>query len=400
MEESDRGAATSVVVAGAGIAGLEFAMALADMAGSRTRITVVAPEGHFVLKPLVVREPFGGPGLERHQLRPLIEHLGAEHVLDAVTRVDTERKRVTLRGARSLAYDVLAVCIGGLTRPAYTSALTFWSTSAHMPVDDLIGRAAESPSGTLAVVIPPQTTWPLPAYELALMLRRRAEELELEPRILILTPESTPLGVFGAAGSAAISTRLRVRDVKIETGEHIEEYGHQLRRRDGAALEAGVTIALPRIDGPSIPGLPADREGFIPIDEHCRVIGCEDVYAAGDGTSFPIKQGGIASQQADTAAEHLAATVGAGIEAKPFRPVLRGELLTGADSIKLVHGVDDGRPGQVSPDYLWWPRLKVGGRYLPAWLAGTVPRPDLEPREMPIEVEASWPHQWRDEPPV
>jgi sulfide:quinone oxidoreductase len=395
MEEQER---ANVVVAGAGIAGLEFAMALADIAGRRARITVVAPEGHFVLKPLVVREPFGGPGLERHQLRPVLERIGAEQVLDAVTRVDTERKTVTLRGARSLPYDVLAVCIGGLARPAYTAALTFWSTSAGMPVDDLLARADASPSKTLAIVIPPATTWPLPAYELALMLRRRAEQLQLEPKIVVLTPESTPLSIFGEDASAAVAGRLAARHVEVEPDVQVGESGGELLRDDGSPVAAGAAIALPRIDGPSIPGLPSERDGFVPIDEHCRVIGCDDVYAAGDGTSFPIKQGGIASQQADAAAEHLAYTMGVRIEPQPFRPVLRGELLTGADSIKMLHTINDGEEGLVSPDYLWWPRLKVGGRYLSAWLAGTAPRSDLQPREMPIEVEASWPHDWHGEP--
>lgn len=387
-----------MVVAGAGIAGLEFAMALSDMAGRRAQITLVAPESYFVLKPLVVREPFGGPGLERHDLDSALERIGAEHVRDTLTRVDTERKTVTLRGARTLDYDVLAVCIGGLARPAYTAATTFWSTSAHMLVDELISRATASPTKTLALVIPPSVTWPLPAYELALLLRSRAEELGLEPRILVLTPEGSPLAIFGADASAAVSSRLSARHVEVETNTAVIEENRELVRRGGGPVAAGAAIALPRIDGPAIPGLPAERGGFIPVDHHCRALHCRDVYAAGDGTSFPVKQGGIAAQQADAAAEHLAAALGADVEPRPFRPVLRGELLTGADSIKLLHGLSDGEDGLVSPDYLWWPRLKVGGRYLSAWLTGTVPSANLEPREMPIEVEASWPHEWHPGP--
>jgi sulfide:quinone oxidoreductase len=387
-----------VVVAGAGIAGLEFSMALADLAGSRVRISVVAPEADFVLKPLVVREPFGGPGLERHRLSPLLEGIGAEQVLDAVTRVDTDRRTVTLRGARSLSYDFLAVCIGGLARPAYANATTFWSTSGHLPVGKLLERAVGSASETLAIVIPPATSWPLPAYELALMLRSYGEDAGLEPRIVVLTPEPSPLAIFGSDASAAVAGRLAARRIEVETETAVEEDGRQLRRGDDGPLEAGAVIALPRIDGPAIPGLPASSDGFIRIDEHCRAIGTEGVYAAGDGTTFPIKQGGIAAQQADVAAEHVAAAVGANVEPRPFHPVLRGELLTGEDSIKLLHDVAEGDEGFVSPDYLWWPRLKVGGRYLSAWLAGTAPRSDLEARELPIEVEASWPHRWYGSP--
>jgi sulfide:quinone oxidoreductase len=389
---------TRVLVAGAGIAGLEFAMALADMARERARITVLAPEADFVLKPLVVREPFGGPGLERHPLAPALERIGAEHVRDTLTAVDPGHQRVTLRGARTLDYDVLAVCVGGLARPAFTTATTFWSTSEHMDVDGMLARAAESASRTLAIVIPPATTWPLPAYELALLLRSRGEELELDPRILVLTPEPSPLAIFGVDSSAALSQRLAARRIEVEENVKVIEVGRDLRRSGGEPVLAGAVIALPRIGGPAISGLPSVGEGFIPIDEHCRVFRCKHVYAAGDGTSFPIKQGGIATQQADTAAAHLAAALGADVRAEPFRPVLRGELLTGADSIKMVRELAGEDHGSVSADYLWWPRLKVGGRYLSAWLTETSPEPDLTAREMPIEVEASWPHEWHGQP--
>ena len=39
----------------------------------------------------------------------------------------------------------------------------------------------------------------------------------------------------------------------------------------------------------------------------------EGVYAAGDITTFPVKQGGIATQQADAAAEAIAAELGADV---------------------------------------------------------------------------------------
>src|SRR5439155_4102940 len=122
---------------------------------------------------------------------------------------------------------------------------------------------------------------------------------------------------------------------------------------------------LPVLDGPGIPGLPADERGFIPIDEHARARGTQDVYAAGDGTTFPIKQGGIATQEADAAAEHIAARFGAELEPQPFRPVLRGRLLTGDESPSMEAEIAaGGGEGVASPDCLWWPPQKVSGRYL------------------------------------
>ena len=135
----------------------------------------------------------------------------------------------------------------------------------------------------------------------------------------------------------------------------------------------------------------------MPIDEHGRVAGETDLYAAGDGTNFPIKQGGLATQQADAVAADIARRAGAIRRAKPFEPVLRGQLITGSESLHMKHALSGGRgEGTASLDYLWWPPQKVAGRYLSAWL-GQTPT-DLEPPSRPIEVEVSWPHEWHHTP--
>ena len=46
----------------------------------------------------------------------------------------------------------------------------------------------------------------------------------------------------------------------------------------------------------------------------------ECIYAAGDATDFPIKQGGIGSQQADVAAQSIAALAGASVTPERFNP--------------------------------------------------------------------------------
>ena len=84
---------------------------------------------------------------------------------------------------------------------------------------------------------------------------------------------------------------------------------------------------MPRITGPGIPGLPGGGPyGFIPIDPRCAVPGTAGrVFAAGDATTFPIKHGGVGSQQADTAAAAIARLAGADAEPARFRPEIRGK---------------------------------------------------------------------------
>jgi sulfide:quinone oxidoreductase len=391
-----------VVIVGGGVAGLEALMALRDLAGERVEITVVAPDLDFTYKPLAVEEPFSHQPAEARALEPVAAEFGASFVHAAVEEVATAEHRVRLSTGADLEYELLLVCVGGRPRPAFRQGTTFLATGAPLPIDALLRRAAAAPSARIAFVVPPGVTWPLPLYEVALMSRRRAEGLGLgKLEHVVVTPESAPLIMFGSQPSAEVRALLQGRRIAVETESYVREApdGALVLSPGGRPLDAGEMVALPVIEGPGIPGLPADEQGFLPIDEHARVQGAPDVYAAGDGTSFPIKQGGIATQQADAAAEHIAARAGAPVDPQPFRPVLRGKLLTGDESLHLRHELAGGAgEGSAALDYLWWPPHKISGRYLAAWLGETTPHLDSEPPRRPIDVEVSLPREWHREP--
>ena len=86
-----------------------------------------------------------------------------------------------------------------------------------------------------------------------------------------------------------------------------------------ATVEADVAPSLPRMEGRRIGGVPHDLDGFVPVDDHGRVRGMQHAFAAGDVTSFPVKQGGLATQQADVVAEAIAADLGCEVDAKSLR---------------------------------------------------------------------------------
>ena len=107
-------------------------------------------------------------------------------------------------------------------------------------------------------------------------------------------------------------------------------------------------------------------------------------YAAGDVTSFPIKQGGLAAQQADVVAAAIAAGAGVPIDLRPFAPVMRGLLLTGGAPLYLrcepgsvTNGsgvaVESRRNGEAASSAagqpLWWPPAKLAARHLAPYLA-------------------------------
>jgi sulfide:quinone oxidoreductase len=207
--------------------------------------------------------------------------------------------------------------------------------------------------------------------------------------------------MFGTAVSDSVSQLLAARGIELETSVYLREFEPEVLTLCPAndELQADSVVAMPLIEGPRIPGLPCDEAGFIAIDQHCRVEGVSDIYAAGDCTNFPIKQGGLGTQQADAAAEHIARRAGAPVEPQPFHPVLRGTLLTGAESLHMRHEVaGGGGEGAATADYLWWPPHKIASRYLAAWLDHAAPRPDPQPPGIPLDVEVAMPREWHRDP--
>ncbi len=400
-DQSDT-AVPCVLIAGGGIAGLEALMALRDLARDRVRITLAAPTPDFVYKPLTVEEPFSAEPAEHHELAPIAEEFDAEFVQQPVTRVDPDARVVELGDGSEADYDLLVVCVGARARPAFSGAITFQVAGDPLRIDDLLAQVEGSEGKRMAFVVPPGMSWPLPVYELALMTRRRAEQRGAsDVECVVVTPESAPLIMFGPIASEAVAGLLSARNVTVLAGARAVETGKGdlVLHPSDRPLDADCIVALPRLDGPAIPGLPANERGFIPIDEHARVQGLDDVYAAGDGTTFPIKHGGLGTEQADAVAEDISARVGADIEPQPFRPVLRGKLITGEESLNLRAEVaGGGGEGIASADYLWWPPHKVSGRYLAPWLAGTTPHTEPEPPPHAIDVEVALPKEWHREP--
>jgi hypothetical protein len=158
-----------------------------------------------------------------------------------------------------------------------------------------------------------------------------------------------------------------------------------LRLASGQTIELDRVVALAKLEGPRLPGLPADDLGFIQIDDYARVIGLDNVYAAGDAVSFPIKQGGISTQQADAAVETIAARLGAGATPSAFQPLLRGMLLTGIAPTYLRASVGGElvENSELAATPLWWPPTKIAGRYLGPYLAAPARPDERNPLEEP-----------------
>jgi sulfide:quinone oxidoreductase len=382
-----------VLIAGAGVAGLEAALALQALAAGEVSVELLAPDEEFTYRPLAVTEPFGVGEVKRFPLRKLTEAAGAALRSGSLAAVNPERKVVTLENGQECSYDILLLALGARPREAVAGALTFRGPQDGPALSALLEKTTAGVIHRIAFAVPAGASWPLPLYELAILT---AEYMSAHGtrgvEILLVTPEDRPLSLFGPAASEAVSELLASREIQVERSVapvRFQEGVLSVAPEQPIAVDA--VVALPRLEGPRLPGVPHDEHGFVPTDEYGWVLGLTDVYAAGDLTHFPLKQGGIATQQADAAASSIAADAGAPVKPEPFRPVLRGLLLTGFVP-RFLRAEATGAHSVVDTEPLWWPPAKIVGRYLTPFLAGklglteTVVGP-LREGAIPIEVE-------------
>jgi sulfide:quinone oxidoreductase len=379
-----------VLVVGGGVAALETTAALRALAGSRVEITLVAPATRFEPRELSVNAPFGGRRPYSVSLPELARRIPFDLRHGELDRVDPEQHAVRLRDGERLAYDMLVLCTGAVARPAFPGAITFGGVKDAAALTEALDSAEQ-----LAFVAPTPSDWTLPVYELALMSALARPDVDMA----VVTAETAPLWLFGAEAGDAIRELLAQRGVALLTGVRVLAAADGKLELDGTeSVSADRAIALPHLVGPAIRGLPHDEQGFLPVDAHGALLGVTDVYAAGDATAFPLKQGGLATQQADAVAEAIAAAAGASVTPRPFEPVVRGLLLTGEAPLYLR---SDGTHGTshrlahcaVSTNALWWPPGKVAGRYVASLLV-----PDLPPgpggeqvHDLPASADAGRP---------
>ena len=333
-------------------------------------------------------EPFG---LARTQLIDLAEiaaEYSAQLHVASLQAVEPDRRQIALSGGWRSTYDSLIIAVGARRRVWLPGAVQFGGASDVPPFQALLGQLERGELTRLAFAAPHGMGWSLPTYELALLTAARVADRHLtDVELSIVTPEDEPLAIFGPTASRAMRGVLADRGIRLRVNADAEriEPGLLLLAA-GESVAVDQVVALPQLEGPRLPGLPADEQGFIPVDGHARVSGLENVYAAGDATNLPIKQGGVATQQADAAVEMIAALAGAEPTPSALEPVLRGMLLTGVAPTYLRAAVGEQlAAGELAASPLWWPPTKIAGRYLGPYLAelgrraGDVPLDDRPP---------------------
>jgi sulfide:quinone oxidoreductase len=363
-----------VVIVGGGVAALEVALALAKLAPELVEVTLVAPNREFVYRPMTVREPFSYSLARCYPLEPIVRAAGAKVLVEELDWIDRDEHLAHTNIGKAIGYDALVLALGARPVARYEHAVTIDDRCMDEALRGIVQDIEGGYIHRLAFLSAERMAWPLPLYELALMSAGRAYDSGLELETTIVTPEESPLRIFGAAASSAVEALLDRAHIQFVGSAHAEmpKAGEVILEPGERHLRVDRAIALPELEGPTVRGIPLGEHGFIPVDPYGRVLGVEDIYAAGDATNFPVKHGGIAAQQADAVAHSIAAAAGAPVKPERFHPVIRGMLLTDQEPVYLSARLTGGGSfsSQASETPTWSPAGKIAARYLAPYLDG------------------------------
>jgi sulfide:quinone oxidoreductase len=368
-----------VVVAGSGVGAVETVLALRALAGPvEIEIALVAREEHFVYRPVAVVEPFGYPPPYRLSLDRLERTHDVRHRRDAIERVDADAHRATLAGGGEVEFDALVVATGALPEQWLPGALVFGGPEDVEDYRDLLAELEEGTVDHVLFAVSPGVSWALPLYELALLTTAWiADHGVIGAELTLATAQREPLPLFGSSAGRVVRDLFDNRGIHLLTQSEVTSVRHgEATLSDGRTVGADRVVTLPRLVGNPPLGLPTCDDNFVPIDEHGAVAGLRDVYAVGDVTAFPVKQGSVAAHQADAAAAAIAASLGAPVEPAPFEAIIDAVLLTGVTARYLHADLSATGPGTstVAVHPLWWPPEKIAAQHLAPYLAE---QPDL-----------------------
>ena len=371
--DTDQPGKLRVVIAGGGVAALETMLALRELAPDRTDVLVIAPAPEFVYRPMAVREPFAYGPAQHYALAPIVADAGATLLADRLAWVDRSARLAHTEGGELISYDALVVALGANPSPRYQHALTIDDRRLDEALHGLIQDVDEGYVHSIAFVAPSLIAWPLPLYELALMTAGRAYDMGIELATTIVTPEDSPLAIFGSTASSAVAELLERGHIQTINSAYAEipHCGEVVINPGDRRLQVDRVIALPELYGPRVRGIPLGENGFIRVNPYGQVPDAGPIYAAGDAVEFAVKHGGIASQQADVAAQSIAALAGAPVTPQPFNPVIHGMLITDGEPLYLTARITGGHgfSSEITDTPTWSPPTKIAATYLAPYLA-------------------------------
>ncbi len=304
-----------VVIIGGGFGGLEAARALRN---APVRVTLVDRRNHHLFQPLLYQVATAGLSAVdiAAPIRQILRHQrNVTVLLDEAVSIDASAQRVQL-GTQTLAYDWL-VLAAGVTNTWFGNDEAW---SPHAPglktLDqalDLRRRmlfayeaaeratdAAERASGLTFVVIGAGPTGVEMAGALSEIARTTLTRdfRNFDPataRVVLLEGGDRVLPAFPPALSDAAQAQLASIGVDVRLGQRVSHIDAEGVTVGETHIPSRTVVWAAGVRGEGVAatlGVELDRPGRVPVDEHLRIAGHENVFVIGDLARF--EQQGVA----------------------------------------------------------------------------------------------------------
>jgi sulfide:quinone oxidoreductase len=395
-----------VCIVGASVAGVEALLWAGQALGDRAELRLIAPESEFRYRSMSSESLFRPTHEHGLAIADLVAEAGASWVADRVDAVHQPERQLLTRDGDTYDFDYLLIALGAQSKRAVSGGYV-WERG-HDPgfLDRTIAEVAAGQVRSVAVVVPRGARWPIPAYELSLVLAWTAAGTGV--RIALVTAEEHPLGALGPEATEAVSRELDAAGVETISGVELFDEPRpddqpvrptdlvllpedpdartgsltgrptdpaRLRLGEGSPVHYDRLISLPTMEGPFLAGVAEDAAGFIEVDEGLKVCGSERVWAAGGCVAAALEHSALGARQADSAIAAIVAAITGAPSAHPQAPTgtpeLTGILLTGHRDQWLA----ENPPGTQEPSTrcLWWPPGRAVGRMLAQRIAAWDP---------------------------
>lgn len=357
-----------VLILGGGFGGLVAAEQLARLLGEEHQITLVSRTRNFVFYPALVRLAFGKCTKDdvRFDLRHTMLSRRINFVEAEVAHVDPFERKVSIAYGQvegKLPYDYLIFALG---RRLATEKISGFYEHAHhlLNVDKAIqfGKAvAEFEEGRVVLGQCPGARLPVPVYESAFALARLLEEKGNRDRVTItvVTPATLEAELSDARAAATLKRSLDERGIELRTNFGVSSLTrNSAKTNTGDAIDFDLLMLVPPFRGSSAATYMGvtDAEGYVHVDSNMRVVGQDQIYAAGDCVNFVgPKMGHMAVRQAEVAATNLAAQIEGREPNAQYLHEMRLVIdeIGGGNGLYLHKDIQGNEPATVRQGWFW-----------------------------------------------
>ncbi len=318
----------SVLILGAGFAGLELATRLSEEVPHDVDVTIVDSSDAFVFGYSKLDVMFGRNRLDEVRLPyTLLDKPSLRFVRETVLSIDPGRRRVETDGS-VYEPDILVVALGADLDPAATPGLVDEGTEYYsVEGADRVASVLPSFEGgdTVVAVLGPFFKCPAAPFETALMLHDYLERRGRRTRstIKVISPMATPIPISPEA-SAGILAALAARDIEWWPESKVTSLDPPTKvatLADGRTTRYDLMLGIPVHRAPRVVEDSALAEdGWVAVDHTTFATRFEGVYAVGDVTNAPVPRvGAIAEGEAAVLADVLIHQIKGGRAPDPYR---------------------------------------------------------------------------------